>query len=58
MDGTDIDRLTRVPLREWKHEAASDFSAWLPEELAVLNRLERSDRDYLGEVTKKAKLYK
>jgi hypothetical protein len=56
MDGTDIDRLTRVPLREWKHEAASDFSAWLPEELAVLNRLERSDRDYLGEVTKKAKL--
>ncbi len=37
MYGADIERLTRVPLREvWKHEAY-DFSAWLAENLDVLN---------------------
>jgi hypothetical protein len=37
IDGADIERLTRVPLREvWKHEAY-DFSSWLAENLDVLN---------------------
>jgi hypothetical protein len=37
MYGADIERLTRVQLREvWKHEA-HDFSAWLAENLDLLN---------------------
>ena len=37
VDGTAVQRLVRVPLREvWKHEAY-DFSAWLVDNLDVLN---------------------